>query len=57
MSDQLRPGESSGEEIRNDEDGGEGHYLVVGRGLSPEAMVDSVMAWLDEHQGPDDTPP
>ncbi len=48
VSDQKRPGESSGEEIRKDDDG-ERHYLLVGRGLSPEAMVDTVMAWLEEH--------
>jgi hypothetical protein len=48
LSDQKRPGEASGEEIRKDDDG-ERHYLLVGRGLSPEAMVDTVMAWLEEH--------
>jgi hypothetical protein len=56
MSDQLPPGESTGTEIRK-HFGSEGHYLLVGKGLSDQEMADAVMAWLDEHQGPDDTPP
>ncbi len=43
LSDQQRPGE----EMRKDDDG-ERHYLLVGRDLSPEAMADTVMAWLEE---------
>ena len=54
MSDQPPSGESTGTEIRK-HGWGEGHYLLVGKGLSDEEMADVVMAWLDEHQGPDDT--
>jgi len=56
MGDHWGPGESRGAEIRKDDEG-ERHYLLVGKGLSAEEMADTVMAWLDEHQGPDDTPP
>ncbi len=48
MSDQKQPGESEGTEIRKDD--GEGHYLVVGPGLSAEQMADEVMAFFESQE-------
>jgi hypothetical protein len=56
MSDQLRPAESTGTEIRKDDEG-EGHYLLVGKGLSDEEIVDALMAFQDEHRPDSDEPP